>query len=97
MVFNGTDLVNHPFNTTFSTYTHLFGMAFFIIPVAFIGAALFLKTRDIVLVSIYFIMMSAFLMVGSAYFGQDQASLFFGLIAAIGIGVLLYGIFYGGK
>ena len=97
MVFNGTDLVNQPFNTTFSVYTHLFGMAFFIIPVAFIGAALFLKTRDIVLVSIYFIMMSALLMVGSAYFGQDQASLFFGLIAAIGIGVLLYGIFYGGK
>lgn len=97
MAFNGSDLINQPFNTTFSAYTNLFGMAFFIIPIAFIGAALFLKTRDIVVVSAYFIVSSAFLMVGSAYFSDTQASLLFGLITAIGIGTLLYNVFYGGK
>jgi hypothetical protein len=97
MAFNGSDLINHPFNTTFSAYTHFFGMAFFIIPIAFIGAALFLKTRDIVLVSIYFMISSAFLMVGSAGFGETQASLFFFLIMIIGVATLVYGVFYGGK
>lgn len=97
MVFNASDLITQPFNTTFSPYTHLFGMSFFIIPVAFIGAALFLKTRDIALTAIYFIMMSAFLMVGAAYVNALGASLTFALVAIFGVAVLLYNVFYGGK
>jgi hypothetical protein len=97
MVFNVTDIITQPFNTTFSPYTHFFGMSFFIIPVAFIGAALFMKTRDIALTAIYFIMMSAFLMVGSAYVGALGASTVFAIVAIIGIAVLLYNVFYGGK
>lgn len=97
MVFNGTDLINHPFNTTFSPYTHLFGMAFFIIPIAFIGAALFMKTKDVALVSIYFIMMSAFLLIGSAYVGAMGASVIFAIVAILGIAALLYNVFYGGR
>lgn len=97
MPFNGSDLINQPFNTTFSAYTHFFGMAFFIIPIAFIGAALFLKTRDVTLVSIYFIMSSAFLLFGSAYVGAMGAATLFALIATLGVAALLYNVFYGGK
>jgi hypothetical protein len=97
MAFNGSDLINEPFNTTFQAYTHFFGMAFFIIPIAFIGAALFLKTRDTALLAAYFIISSAFLMVGSAFVGDEQASVIFALITAISIGTLMYSVFYGGK
>ena len=97
MVFNTTDIITQPFNTTFSPYTHLFGMSFFIIPVAFIGAALFVKTKDVALTSIYFIMMSAFLMVGSAYAGALGASTVFALVAILGVAALLYNVFYGGR
>ena len=97
MVFNGSDLINEPFNTTFLAYTHLFGMAFFIIPIAFIGAALFLKTKDIALVSIYFIMSSAFLLFGSAYVNAMGAAVLFGIVALLGVAALLYNVFYGGK
>ena len=98
MVFNASDLITQPFNTTFSPYTHLFGMTFFIIPVAFIGAALFLKTRDVALTSIYFTMSSAMLMVGASYVGAGAAaSIVFALVAVLGVAALLYNVFYGGK
>ena len=97
MVFNASDLITQPFNTTFSAYTNLFGMSFFLIPVAFIGAALFLKTKDIALTSIYFIIMSAFLLVGAAYYNALGAALLFFIVALFGIAALLYGVFYGGK
>lgn len=97
MVFNVTDIITQPFNTTFSPYTHIFGTFFFAIPIAFIGAALFLKTRDIAFTSIYFMISSAFLMVGSAAFGQSQAAFFFFIIMMIGIAVLVYGVYHGGK
>lgn len=97
MVFNATDLITQPFNTTFSPYTHFFGMTFFIIPVAFIGAALFMKTRDVSLTAIYFIMLSAMLMVGASYVNALGASLTFALVAIFGVAALLYNVFYGGK
>ena len=97
MVFNASDLITQPFNTTFSPYTHLFGMTFFIIPVAFIGAALFMKTRDIALTAIYFIMSSGMLMVGASYINAMGAAVFFALVAVIGVAALLYNVFYGGK
>jgi hypothetical protein len=97
MAFNGSDLITHPFNTTFSPYTNLFGMAFFAIPVVFIGAALFLKTRDAPLTSAYFIITGVFLLAGSVSFSDWGASLIFGLLTAAGIGVLAYGVLYGGN
>jgi hypothetical protein len=97
MVFNGSDLITQPFNTTMSPYTHLFGMAFFIIPVAFIGAALFVKTKDVALTSIYFIMMSVFLLGGSVYYNAPGASMVFAIVAILGLASLLFNVFYGGK
>ena len=97
MVFNASHLITQPFNTTFSAYTNLFGMAFFLIPVAFIGAALFIKTKDITLTSIYFIMMSAFLLMGAAYYNALGAAMIFGIVAIFGIATLLYNVFYGGR
>lgn len=97
MTFNGSDLIHQPFNTTFSPYTNLFGFAFFIIPIAFIGAALFIKTRDPTLVSLYFIITGAFLTAGGAWVGAMGAAMLFMIMTILGIASLIYNVFYGGR
>ena len=96
-VINGSDLVNQSWNTTFSPYIHLFGQGWFIIPLSFISAALFMKTRDAVVLSMFMIMSGGLLGVGTLFAGFPEASLIYGLFASMGIAVLFYNLFYGGK
>lgn len=97
MIINGSDLVNRPWNTTFSPYINLFGQGWLIIPVAFITAALFVKTRDSVVVSMFMILSGALLGVTTLFMGFPQASFIFGFFAALGIAVMFYNVFYGGR
>lgn len=95
--FNGSDIVSQPYNTTFSTFIRVLGPGWIIVPFAFIGAALFVKTRDTALISIYMICIGAFVGVGSAWVGFTGAALLFFVMAALGIAVLMYNVFYGGR
>lgn len=94
---NGSDLINAPYNTTFSSYIRVLGQGWIILPFAFIGGALFVKTRDTALVSIYLIMIGAFVGAGSAWYGYTGAALLFFLMASLGIAALMYNVFYGGR
>lgn len=96
-MINGSDLITQPWNTTFSPYIHLFGLSFFLIPIAFIGAALFIKTRDPTLVSVYFVVTGAFLTGGGIFAGALGASLLFSVVTILGFASLMYNVFYGGK
>ena len=95
MAFNGSDLINQPFNTTFSPYTDLFdymisgaGAMFFLVPLIFISIALFVKTKDITVVGM-FMLASGGLASGTTLFvGAVDASLIFTIFAAIGITAL---------
>lgn len=95
--FNGSDIVNQPYNTTFFPFIRALGPGWIIVPFAFIGAALFVKTRDTALISIYMICIGAFVGAGSAWAGFTGAALLFFVMAALGIAVLMYNVFYGGK
>ena len=94
---NGSDLLNQPYNTTFFTYIRALGQGWIIILFAFIGGALFVKTHDTALVSIYMIMIGAFIGVGSMWTGFMGAALLFFIMAALGIAALMYNVFYGGR
>jgi len=96
-MINGSDLVFQPWNTTWSPYTNLLGFSFFIIPIAFIGAALFVKTRDPTLVSLYFIITGMFLTGGGVWFGAMGAAMLFLIVTILGVASLIYNVFYGGK
>ena len=96
-VINGSDLINAPYNTTFMPYIRILGQGWIIIPFAFIGAALFVKTRDTALVAVYLIMIGAFVGAGSAWYGYTGAALLFFLMASIGVAALMYNVFYGGR
>jgi hypothetical protein len=98
-MINGSDLINQPWNTTFSPYIHLFGQGWLLIPITFIAAALFIKTRDPILVSVFMIITG---ILGSGatltIFDSFQPAVIpYILFTAIGIAVLLHGVFYGGR
>lgn len=97
LAINGSDLINQPYNTTFYSFIRVLGQGWIILPFAFIGAALFVKTRDTALVSIYLIMIGAFIGTGSAWAGFTGAALLFFIMAALGIAALMYNVFYGGR
>ena len=97
LAINGSDIINQPYNTTFTPYIRLLGQGWIIIPFSFIGAALFVKTKDTALVSIYFILIGAFVGAGSAWAGFTGAALLFFIMAALGIAALMYNVFYGGR
>jgi hypothetical protein len=94
---NGSDIINQPYNTTFASYIRVLGQGWILVPFAFIGAALFAKTRDTALVAIYLIMIGAFIGAGSAWAGYTGAALLFFIMASLGIAALMYNVFYGGR
>lgn len=96
---NGSDLVNQPWNTTFSPYIALFGQGWLIIPVSFIAAALFMKTRDPILLSMFMIITGILFSAATITLFDTfpEAVVPYMLFTVIGIAVLFHGVFYGGK
>jgi hypothetical protein len=97
LIINGSDLVNQPWNTTFSPYIALFGQGWMIIPVSFIAAALFMKTRDPVVLSMFMILTGALLSIGGLFIGFAPAIFVYLMFSVIGIAVLFFNMFYGGR
>ena len=96
-LINGSDLINQPYNTTFMGFIRILGQGWIIVPFAFIGGALFMKTKDTAILSIYLIMIGAFIGAGTAWYGYTGAALMFFVMAALGIAALMYNVFYGGR
>jgi len=98
---NGTELVDKPWETVFSPYTDLFasilgvglGNGAFLIPISFIGAALFWKSKSPVTVGMYLITTGALLSGGGLFTGMTQMILVYIIVVAMGIGSLFVGIF----
>jgi len=98
MVLNGSDLLNQPWNTTFSPYIVLLGQGWLLIPVSFIAAALFMKTRDPVLLAMFMIVSGAFLTAGGLFTSFGSSAVFaYVIFTVIGIAVMFYNVFYGGR
>ena len=96
-VINGSDLISQPWNTTFSPYIALFGQGWMIIPVSFIAAALFMKTRDPVILSMYMIISGALLTAGGLFTGFASGTFIYTLFTVLGIAVMFYNVFFGGR
>lgn len=94
MPINGTDFFNQPWNTTFSPFIHFFGQGWLLIPLSFIALALFVKTRDPILVSIYMIITGALFTSGGLFIGFQPMILAYVFFTVLGIAVLIYGVFF---
>jgi len=63
----------------------------------FIGAALFIKTRDTVVLAMYMITTGALLTAGGVFTNNMAAVPLFVIFSGLGIAVLLWNVFFGGK
>jgi hypothetical protein len=94
---NGTDFINHPWNTTFGPYTNLFSAGFYLIPLCFIAAALYLKTHNGIAVSC-FIWGSGLLLVSASMFANyPEMALVFLIFTAAGLVGTFLGVYLNTK
>ena len=68
MGVNGSEFINNPWDTIWSPFTDMFGQGFWLIFIGFIAVALFIKTRNVAVVSVW--LMGSSLLVGSAIFSN---------------------------
>ena len=97
MAINGTDLVDNPFDTIFDCFTDLFGNGFFLIPLTFIAVALYMKTRNPVLVSAFIWGSGLLLASGNMFMNYPEMALVYGLFTAIGIVGVILGLVFNRK
>ena len=71
---NPSDLISQPWNTIFSCFVDLLGTPFYLIPVSVIGAAIYIKQRNLAVVSMYLLTSAALLSSGSIFVGRSQPS-----------------------
>lgn len=101
MAFNGSDLIDAPWNTTFSPWTDLFeefltgaGSMFYLFPLAVITTALFVKTRDAVMVCMFMMASGALAASGSIFIGAIEMSMVFTVFAALGLAGLFISLLF---
>jgi len=103
MAWNGSELINDPFNQTFKSFTDFFqlhagyGNLFWIIPLAVIGLAIYIKTESPMAVSMYLIGSGALLGSGNIFAGNLAIGMFFIVIASAGFVGLIYSLYLNHK
>ena len=94
MAVNGTELINDPFNTIFSPFTDLLGTGFFLIPLTFICIALYIKTREPAVVSVFMLASGSLLSGGSIFSGYGSMGFAYMMFAAFGLIGLILSIYF---
>jgi len=94
MAVNGSELINAPWDTIMSPFTALLGNGFYLIPVTFIAIALYVKTRDAVLASMWVLAAGILMATASIFTGYMEMSILYTVIAAAGITGIVMSILY---
>lgn len=92
---NGTKLINETWTTIWSPFVDLFGGGFFLIPVSFIGAALFIKTKDPAIIGLYMVGTGFILSAGGLFTGFGEGITAYIIFTALGFGALIYSVIMG--
>ena len=94
-MINGTDFINHTIQLPFSPFSDFFqdlvgnGNAWFLVPLIGLTLALWFKTEEPILVSMFMIGSGAILSLGSIFIGLYSLGGLFTILAAIGITILV--------
>jgi len=96
-IINGTDFVNNPWNITFSVYTNLLGASFYLVPIVFISAALYVHTRKAIAAT-SFILVTCLIFAGSNLFlNNPEMAFVFLIFASFGFVGTFLSIFFNKK
>jgi len=90
---NGSELINNPLDTVMSPFTDLLGSGFWLVPIGVIAVALFIKTRNVAVTSVW--LMGSSLLIGSSIFSSYPAMGFvYYLFTIIGFVGVIISIFF---
>ena len=84
MGINGSELINNPWDTIWSPFTNIFGASFWLIPIGIIAAALFMKTREVTVSSVWLIV-SCLLIGSSVYTEYPEIGFIYYVFTVIGV------------
>jgi len=89
MAFNGSELLDQPWETIFSVFTDIIGYGFYLVPISFIAVALYIKTKTVAVSGMW--LMATTILVGSAIFNEYPVmSYIYFIIAAFSLtGVII--------
>ena len=93
MAVNVTEFMTDPWGNSFAVFTDLLGTPFYLIPLTVVAGALWMKTKDPAMVSLYMITTGGLLLSGSLFVGVMDMVMFYGIFTAIGIGGLFIELF----
>ncbi len=93
MAVNITEFMTDPWGNTFAVFTDLLGTPFWLIPLSVVAAALWMKTKDPAIVSLYMITTGGLLLTGNLFIGVMDMVMFYGVFTAVGIGSLFIELF----
>lgn len=85
MAVNGTDFVSSPWDTIFDAFTDLLGSGFYVIPLSFVAVALYVKTRNATMVSMFILASGIMLSSGNIFMGYPEVEFVYIVFTVIGI------------
>jgi len=94
MSINGSELIDKPWDTIFSPFTDLLTQGFFLIPVSVIACALYIKSRNPVMVSCFLIISGIFLSSGALFSAYPEMITVYALFTTMGIMGLIVSLFF---
>ena len=89
---NVTELIDQPWDTILGCFIDLFGTPFYLIPVSVIGVVIYIKNRNMIMVSMY-LLVSCGLLSGASFFtGHEEMILVYVVLFALGLAGLFYSL-----
>jgi len=85
MVLNGSDLIDNPLDTMMSPFTDIIGSAFWLIPIGFIGLALYIKTRNFTATSIWLMASCSILGTSNLFVDHPEMSFLYYVVSILGL------------
>ena len=94
MSWNISDMINNPFPTIFKPFTDMIGNMFWFIPITFIAFALYVKTREPIVVSSFLLATGVIMTSSNLFIGQTEIGFIYMIFVAIGITGLLLSLYF---
>jgi len=97
MALNGSEFLNNPWTTTFSPFTDLLGNGFYLIPIGFLAAALYVKTRNPVMTAAFLLGSSVLFESANLYMGYPEVEILFRIFTVLCLVGLVLGVYFSRK
>ena len=91
---NGSEIIDKPWDTIFSPFTDLLSNGFWLIPIGFIGVALYVKTHNLTATGVWLTISSLLLASGNIYTGFPELAFVYLIFTVIGIMGIVVDIYF---